>query len=99
MPYCAASSYVAYYPVTVTLSQVKTSALGSGSAELTLTWRGKPPRGHDAGCLPALTPRTARRRRVRRGCGSCTRRDRTMASERLPSAGAHVLDLKGLQPD
>jgi len=43
VPYCAASAKSAYYPVTVTLSQVKTSALGQWFSKLTLTWRGKPP--------------------------------------------------------
>ena len=43
VPYCAASTKYAYYPVTVTLSQVKNSALGQWFSKLTLTWRGKPP--------------------------------------------------------
>jgi hypothetical protein len=43
VPYCAASNTYAYYPATLTLSHVKTSALGWWFTKLTLTWMGKRP--------------------------------------------------------
>jgi hypothetical protein len=56
VPYCAASRTYAYYPVAVTLSQVKASALGKWFSKLTVTWPEKPPSSTMPDAFPLDAP-------------------------------------------
>lgn len=55
-PYCAASSKYAHFPVSVTLSRVKTSAQGQWFSRLTVTWQGKRPSGTMPDVFPLEAP-------------------------------------------
>jgi hypothetical protein len=55
-PSCAASGTYAYYPVAVTLSQVKTSARGEWFSKLTVTWPGQRPPGTMPDAFPLDAP-------------------------------------------